>query len=133
MAAVFITWAGGKIYPNGQYPLGGLFPVEGGKTYRVSAVFDYLAQGNDPPPAQLPGITYNLSLMMDRTPGPQIPGGTLSGGTSWVWMKGAVLGWFTSSRSSDNCQLVLVTAGPPYISGTGTIANFTFWLEQVDG
>jgi hypothetical protein len=132
MAAVFITWAGGKIYPDGQYPLGDLFPVEGGKTYRVSAVFDYLAQGDDPPQSQLPGIRYNLALVMDGTPGPPIPGGTLSGGTRWAWVKGAVLGWFTSSRSSTNCQLLLVTKALD-LNGTGTIANFKFWLEQVEG
>ncbi|HEY0757350.1 MAG TPA: hypothetical protein VGD98_25580 [Ktedonobacteraceae bacterium] len=128
MTNVFISWAGGSIYPNGQYTLGSVFPLEGGKHYKISATFDYLAQG-DTPPANFPGFLYKLAL--SGINGPQIPGGVLSGGTAWVWMKGSVLGLFTPSTSSNNCQLLLVTDALN-LSGTGKIANFACWLEQVE-
>ncbi len=134
MPVTFITWDGGAVFPSGTgpyvgYTLGAAFPVEGGRTYRISAVFDYLAQGPDPLPSQFPGIDYRLSTTINETPGPQIPGGTLSGGTRYAWVKGAIMGLFAPGSSGD-CQLRLVIAGPPYISGTGTIANLKLTVEE---
>ncbi len=128
MPVTFISWTAEHVVPSRSsrgYLLGD-FSVVSGQTYRISAVFDYLAQGDTPPP-EFPGIAYHLSCVINGAVGPQIPGGILSGGTAWMWVKGAIMGLFTSS-ATGLCELYMVIEAPS-ISGTGAIHDFKLTVE----